>query len=392
MNLGLQDYLNQYTTTEEQEGELMYREGLLQRIEAREREAREREARERELQRIEASAESNKITLFTQSNYDSSSSKPATFDPSKTNAIFMKRNGVFIIIDALSDTVDSDIIPFTIKSILNATKYVVCLNLPNNEILDVSSSVRDLQLETTINSVYIRSPSGLFCPLFVKIRGNEIILNDAEKGKYAVSFYSARDYKQLYDYFLVNPHTDVEHIPLKFKDEDKEHKIMSIINPTNFYVTLYKEIKGDPDFQRYGYSGIYINFDADVENINDYIRNDKLLDGKFTGAFLTKKTFINYNLITFNELLPYDLTTTFSFDMVKYLINKGVQNFFGSRHSIFDVTFIEFFRGTDYKHSINKFIFYHNKNYADVFDIDLGDLGGKVLSIKNTSDYFVTLF
>jgi len=165
MNLGLQEYLNQYTTNEEQEELFMYRQSQLQR-----KEAREIEARERELQRIEASAESNKITLFIQSNYESSS-KDVTFDPSKTNAIFMKRNGGFIILDELSDTVDSDIIQFTIKSILNATgKYVVSLNLPNNEILDVSSSVRDLQLQTTINSVYIRSPSGLFGPLFVKKR------------------------------------------------------------------------------------------------------------------------------------------------------------------------------------------------------------------------------
>ena len=182
----------------------------------------------------------NNITLFTSKGYDYSSNH-ITFDPSTTNAIFMNTNGSFVVVDKMSDTLDTDIMKFTIKSVVNETdKYIVSLMLPGNKTVDVLSNVPDLHMEDTTNLVYIRSPSGLG-PLFVKKRNKPP--DDLETRTNAVSFYSDSYYKTLYDFFFVNPQSDVNHIPLKFKDEKKTYKIMSIMNSTNYYITLYKEIK-----------------------------------------------------------------------------------------------------------------------------------------------------
>ena len=326
----------------------------------------------------------NKITLFTSKDYDFSTYH-YTFDPSTTNAIVMKSNGSFTVVDKMSNTVDDDIMQFTIKSILNDTgKYVVSLILMNNKQIDVSSSKSDLKLDDFIKEIYIRSPSG-YSPFFIKIRS--YIPDNLATFSNTVSFYSDSNYENLYDYFMLNPQTDVTQIPLKFKNDNKKHRIMSIRNSTNYYITLFKAIPDDPEFKKaYNSNGIYINFYGDVDNINKFINNEDLLDGIFIGAILIKKSVFSYS-VPFNRLTTYDLTKTW--DTAKYITGKLTVD---NDVNYYDVSYIIFYSDRDYKNVIQKFAFDH-RDIEISYSLDFKEIPIKqVLSIKNTTNFYIKLY
>ena len=197
----------------------------------------------------------------------------------------MKTNGEFIEIDNTTDAVEDDVISFRINSIRNDTgKYTVSLKLQNNDVYNVSSSISDLLMDTNfIKAVYIYPSSNTNRPLLLKIR-KEIPTDYTNQ--YAVLFYSEPSYEKLYDFFYVNPKTDVTVIPLKFKDKNTAYTFKSIRNSTDYYVTLYVQVPDDPEFKK-RYEGLFINFESDVENINDIIQLSNI---KFTGGILTRKT------------------------------------------------------------------------------------------------------
>ena len=345
----------------------------------------------------------DKITLYTLKNYDTRGYYD-TFDPTTTNVIFMKTNGAFIPLNTTSDIVDDDVTPFTIKSILNETgKYVVTLFLQNNETLDIPSSTSDISIDTdSVRYITIHLPHKL-TSLWLKNRNT--IPEDLDSLSYAVSFYSDPDYKNLYDFFLVKPNSGVDHIPLYFKDENKEFKILSIKNPTDYYVTLYISIPEDNEFKKkYRYDRIYIHFESNVRDINNFIKNKKLLDPKFTGAILTRKSLI-HDLTILNTLTPYNLTSN---DMEKYEFKKEhnfkVDNIFDEKESILEAGKIGIYTLKNYDNRRNYITFDPKKVYAIVMTKDnnfkpikdkteLNELKNetksfRIGSIKNNSNFY----
>ena len=155
---------------------------------------------------------------------------------------------------------------------------------------------------------------------------------------------------------------------------------MSIRNSTNYYITLFKAIPDDPEFKKtYNSNGIYINFKGDVENINKFINNDKLLDGIFISAILIKNSVLNYS-VPFNRLTTYDLTKTW--DTAKYITGKLTGH---NDVNYFDVSYIIFYSDRDYNNVIETFTF----NYRDIdteYSLKFKKTPIKVLSIKILRD------